>query len=153
MQVELIIRADSMSEIAHLFVAPSGGRPELPAFEQRVSEPDTQDRETTVAEARAKEVEPEVEAPKPTRRSRAPKQEATPSTGAQEGDTSSQEASPATSVTLDDIRTKASQLMDSGKASGADIQKMLVDKFDARAFGALKPEQYPDVIGELNNLG
>lgn len=117
----------------------------------------------------AKEVEPEAEAPKRTRgkKTDAAKQDTAPSTSGSEtpapasqdtaetGPSASQPeatASPS-SVTLDDIRAAASKVMDSGKASGADIQKLLVEKFDgARAFGALKPEQYADVLGELENL-
>lgn len=145
MQVELIIKADSLAEIAHLFVAaPAAGQVLATVPSEENTSP-----ETTAEE----EVAP---APKKTRTKKADtaKQD-TPDTKSSpessDGPTAPTAASPS-EATLEDIRTKASQLMDSGKASGKDIQEMLVEKFDARAFGALKPEQYADVIGELNNL-
>jgi len=159
MSIELIIRGDTAGEIIHAMSGFMRGDRSTASVQASEDDDGSEEEPVNPRTERAKEVEPEATAPKPTRsrgkkadtaKQDTPDTKSTPESS--DGATAPTDASPS-EVTLDDIRSKASALMDSGKASGKDIQEMLVAKFDARAFGALKPEQYANVIGELENLG
>lgn len=155
MKFTLTIEADSFGEIDHLFHR-----------DQRTSPaPQTDDSEPQPTE----EAEPEAPTPKPTRnrgkKADAAKQD-TPDTKSSPESSDGQSATtdafpsdePAKSdettekVSFEDLRAKASALMDSGKVDGRAVQEMLISKFDVRAFGPLKEEQYPAVMDALEEL-
>jgi hypothetical protein len=157
MNLTLTIEASSFDEIAHLFGnranAPSPGATAIKEIEP--SDPPVEET-------------PEQEAP-PAKKTRTRRESAKQDTAASSPPASTQESGAAPSasgptatndaspsdepVTFEDIRTAASALMDSGKVDGRALQEMLLSKFDARAFTALKPEQYADCLAELQNLG
>jgi hypothetical protein len=162
LEIEADCAADLQREVARLFPASIPVLRRLTDEEERNLAKVAPADVVRLPEPEVQEAAPEAESPKPRARGKTKKAGADTATD-QAGSTASPTSDTATAgktegtstseVTLDDIRSKASALMDAGKHSGADIQAMLVSKFNARAFGQLKPEQYADVIGELNNLG
>lgn len=153
MQIELTIKADRLEDIAHIFTRAAVLDRAEPA--QTLSGP----RETT------KEVEPEATVGKPVGRGRTKKAAADTATGevgstatptsdtATAGTTEATSTSDAEPVTFEDLHTKTSALLDSGKVDSRAVQQMLKDKFSVPAFGGLKPEQYADCMAELENIG
>lgn len=114
----------------------------------------------TVVANQAPNVEVEPETPKKSTRSRgktdAAKQDTAPPATPQEssaGPTAPTDVSPSEETpTLSDVRSRASELMDSGKVDSKAITDMLVEKFGARAFSQVPAEKFADLIGEMNNL-
>lgn len=151
MKFTLTIEADSYGEIASLFS-------DRPAYAPRHEPEVTSDREEPDS---VKEVEPEAETPKSRSRSRkgdAAKQDTPatkPSPESSSGSTAPSGASPSDEkVTFEDLRAKASELMDNGKVDGRGLQDMLKATFgDAvTAFGALTEDQYPKALEALEDL-
>jgi hypothetical protein len=147
MHLTLTIEADHPGELTP-FLASFGRQPDAVGI-----------KEIEPADAPLEEEEPE--APPAPKKSRGRKADAakqgTPDTksppASSDGPTATTDASPSEEkVTFEDLRAAASSLMDSGKVDGRAIQDMLIGKFDVRAFGALKEEQYADALAELNNL-
>lgn len=138
MRFTLTIEADHWLEISSLFNA--SGQEVLP------NEPTDEEPQ----------IEVETPAPKKPRKGRAAKQD-TPDTKSSpessDGETATTDASPSDEpVTFEDLRAKASELMDSGKVDGRAIQEMLKEKFGVAAFGPLPQESYAACLAELNNL-
>jgi outer membrane biosynthesis protein TonB len=151
MQFELTIRGDSFEEIATIF---GNDHVTLPPRDKPKAI-----KEIEPADAPLEEEEPEAPpAPKKPRGRKADAaKQGTPDTksppASSDGPTATTDASPSEEkVTFEDLRAAASSLMDSGKVDGRAIQDMLIGKFDVRAFGALKEEQYADALAELKNL-
>jgi hypothetical protein len=145
MNIELTIRANSLDEIAHIFAAKAATYPANFGREEGNSEPD--------AESERGAVQEEAPAPKSRQRTRKPQPET--STKPEESPDSSTSSAGSSSpsdekVTLDDLRAAAEPIMQAGK--GREIQEMLVNKFNVRAFGPLPEEQYSAALAELQNL-
>lgn len=154
MHFELTIKGDSFEEISAIFARNTSA----PGYLGDGRYPDHRSKEVEPEEEATGKVEAESEAPapKPTRTRRgAAKQDTPPSTTQENGTGPSATTAPPSDekVTFEDIRALASSLMDSGKVDAKAIQNMLVDKFDARAFGAVKEEDYAACLAELQNLG
>lgn len=143
MQFELTIRGDSFEEIASIFT-------------RNVVVPGASGEEARGPEPRAKEVEPET--PKKPRGKKgaaaaeSQPQEPTASDASKPTKPSAEVPSEGEPVTFEDLRAKASSLMDSGKADGRAIQEMLQAKFGVKAFGPLPEDKYPEAMAELENL-
>jgi hypothetical protein len=104
------------------------------------------------------EEEPEAPAPKKSRSRKAPTAGTAEPSSTEESRADSKSAATIAEkstapekVTFEDLRAAAGPIMDRGDSRK--IQEMLLAKFDVRAFGALKEEQYPAALAELQNLG
>lgn len=143
MNIVLTIEADSFDEIAHLFSVGIMIPAEKEPVRVTIPEPPEVEPET-VAE--------ETPAPKKgrSRKAAAPVEAEAGSSG--EAETKSDAPADGEPVTFADLRAKTDEILQAGKVDSRAIQQMLIEKFDAKAFGQVKEEDYARCLDELDKL-